>query len=72
MTKSMIQDTIYCLNEFPSDNGSSDTIIPDAIVKLLSFPNYDKLILDLVSYAQVHMGTENTTKSRTIGAISLQ
>ena len=46
MTTDMIQDAIYWLNAFPSDNGVSDTLSPDAIMNGLPNPNYDKLTID--------------------------
>ena len=72
MNKSVIQDSIYWLNAFPSDNGVSYPLSPVAIVQGLPNPNYDKLIIYFVSYAQLHTGTDNTTKSRTIEAIDLR
>ena len=71
MTKAVIQDSIYWLDSFPSDNGASDTLIPDAILQGLPNPKYDKLTIYFGSYSQVHTCTNNTTKSRTIGAIAL-
>ena len=45
----MIQYDIYEINEFPSDNGLSDTLIPAAIVQGLPNKNYDKLTIDFRS-----------------------
>ena len=72
MTKDVIQDSIYWFNELPSDNEVSDTLSTDAIVEGLPKPNYDKLTIDSGSYVQVHTGTNNNTKSRTVGEITLR
>ena len=64
MNKAVIQDSIYWLNAFPSDNGLSDTLSTASIVQGSPNPNCDKLTIDLGSYAKLHTGTKNTTKSK--------
>ena len=72
MTKAAIKDSIYWLNVFTSDNRLSNTLSPDEWEQVLPNPNYDKLTIDFWSYAQLHTCTNNTTKSRMVGAISLR
>ena len=72
MTKAVIQGYIYWLNIPPSDNGVSDKLSSSEIIQVLRNPKYDKLTVYFGSYAQVHIGTKNTTKSITIGAIYLR
>ena len=67
----MVQDSIYWLNAFPSDNLVSDTLVLDEIVQVLTHPNYDKITIDFGSYAQLHTDTDNNTRSIMIGDISL-
>ena len=71
MTKAVIQDAIYWLNESPSDNVVSDILSPAIIVQELTNPNYYKLTTELWQYSQLHTGTDNNTKSITVGAIYL-
>ena len=45
MTKVLIQDAIYCLNSFPSDNVVSDTLDTSAILQGLPNQNYDNITI---------------------------
>ena len=71
MIKAVIQDTIYWLNTFTSDNGVYNTLSLYAILQTLLDPNHGKVTINFGLYDQLHTGTDNTTKSITIGAISL-
>ena len=59
---------IKCLNVFPSKNGISSNLSPSAII--LGSPNldYNKLNITFGAFAQVYIGTTNSTKQRTVGA----
>ena len=72
MENVVIRYDIYWLNEPPTYNGLSDTLSTFAIVQGLININYDNLNIDFGSYAQVHPGTNNNTKSITAGSIDLQ
>ena len=56
---------------FSSKNGISSDLSPAAII--LGSPNldYNKLKIIFGAYAQVYRGANNSTKKRTVGAISL-
>ena len=71
MTILLVQDTVTFLNMYPSKNGISSDLSPAAII--LGSPNldYNKLRITFVAYAQVCIGTTNSTKYRTVGAIVL-
>ena len=68
---SMVKDMITCLNMFPSKNGISSNLISAAII--LGSPNldYNKLKITFGAYSQVYIGTTNSTKQRTVGAIAI-
>ena len=70
MTRSLVQDTITCLNMFPSKNGISKELSQAAII--LGPQNlYDnKLKVTFGVYAQVYIGTTNSKKQRMVWAIS--
>ena len=67
----MVQDMITCLNIFPSKNGISSDLIPAAIILGSPNPYYNKLKFTFGAYAQVYIGTTNSTKQRTVGTIAL-
>ena len=62
---------ITCLNVFPSKNGISRDLSPAAIILGSPNPDYNKLKIKFGAYAQVYRGTNNSTKQRTVGVISL-
>ena len=72
MTISLVQDMITCLNMFPSKNGISSNLNLAAIILGSSNPDYNKLKITFGAYEQVCIGTTNSTKQRTIGAIALR
>jgi len=72
IVKAIVQDTIHWLNAFPSDTGISDTLSPAAIVRGIPNPDYNAIKITFGSFVQVHVGTDNTTKSRSVGAIALR
>ena len=63
---------ITCLNMFPSKNGISSILSPAAII--LGSPNldYNKIKITFRAYEQVYIGTNNSTKKITVGAIALR
>ena len=71
MKKAVIRDAIYWLDSFPSYNGLSYALCTATILQGLPIQNYDKLTIGYISYAQLHTGTDSTTKSITIGMIPL-
>ena len=72
MTRSLVKDMITCLNMFPYKNGISSNLSPAAIILGSPNPDYNKLNITFGAYAQVYIGTTNSTKQRTIGAIALR
>ena len=72
ITRSLVQDMITCLNMFPSKNGITSNIIPSAIILGSPNPDYNKLEIKFGLYAQVYIGTTNSTKQITVGVISLR
>ena len=61
-----------CLNMLPSKNGISSDLIPAAIVLGSPNPDHNKLKITFGAYAQVYIGTKNSTKQRRVGAIVLR
>ena len=59
------------LNMFPTKNVISSKLNPAAII--LGSPNtyYNKIKIKFGAYAQVYIGTTNSTKQRTVGEIAL-
>ena len=71
ITISLVQDIITCLNMLPYQNGISRNLSPVAIILWLPNPYYKKLRISFGEYSQVYIGTNNSTKQRTVGVISL-
>ena len=63
---------ITCLNMFPSKNGISSNLIPEAIILWSPIPDYNKLKITFGAYAPVYIGTTKSTKQRTVGVIALR
>ena len=72
MTRYPVQDMITYLNMPPSKNGISSDLIPAAIIIGSPNPDYNKLKITFWAYAQVYIGTTNSTKKRTVGVIELK
>ena len=68
----LVQDIITCLNILPPHISILSDLNPAAII--IGSPNLDdnKLKITFGAYAQVYIGTTNSTKQRTIGAIALR
>ena len=62
MTRSMVQDMITFLNILPSKNGIPSNLSPSDIILGSPNPDYNKLRITFVAYAQVYIGTTNSTK----------
>ena len=62
MIRSLVQDMITCLNMFPSKNGVSINLSPAAIILGSPNPDYNKLKIKFVAYAQVYIGSTNSKK----------
>ena len=71
MTISLVQDMITYLNMFPSKNGISSNPSLAAIILGSPNPDYNKLKITFGEYLQVYIGTNSSTKQRTVGAIAL-
>ena len=63
---------ITCLNMLPSKNGISSHLSPAAIILGSPNPYYNKLKVRFGAYAHVYIGTTNSAKQRTVGAIALR
>ena len=72
MTISLAQDMITRLNMLPYKNGISRNLIPETIILGSLNPDYNKIKITFVAYTQVYIGTTNSTKQRTVGAIALR
>ena len=59
-----------CLNMSPPQNGISSDLIPVFIILGSLNLYYNKLNITFGAYAQVYIGTTNSTKQRTVEAIS--
>ena len=57
---------ITFLNMFPSKNGISRDLNPEAIILGSSNPYYNKLDITFVAYAQVYIGNTNSKKQKTV------
>ena len=60
---------VNCLNILPSKNVISNYLSPAAIILGSPNPDYNKLIIMLGSYTQVHIVTTNNKNHRTVGSI---
>ena len=72
MTKNLVEGIVGLLNDFPSKNGVSQTMSPSMIVTGAQMPDYNIKRIVFGSYAQVHLGTTNTMKHRSVPAIALR
>ena len=63
---------ITCLNNFPNKQGISRTLSPSAIILGKPKTNYNTLTISSGAYAEVFESTDNTMKSRSVGAIALR
>ena len=57
---------------FRSKNGISGDLSPVSIILGSRNPDYNKLKIIFVAYAQVYIGTTNSTKQISVGAIALR
>jgi hypothetical protein len=72
MCDKMVQASAFWLNMFPPEDGVSNTLSHHKLVVGLTI-NYNKHCkLEFGSYAQGHKDHNNTTQTRTTGAIALQ
>ena len=71
MTRSLVQNIKTCLNIFPSKNGLSRDLSSAAIILGSPTPDYNTLKIMFGEYAQVYIGTTNSTEQRTVGVIAL-
>ena len=72
MIDANIQDKITWLNQFPPTDYLSDSIGPSGMILGTPKVDYNNLCLDFGQYCQVHDGTTNTARSRSVGAIALR
>ena len=71
MIKELVTFAAHSNNMLPSSDGISDTLSPATIVTGSPKDDYRSMKLEIGSYVQVYDGTSNDTKSRTLGAITL-
>ena len=73
LLQGMVAHVMQCLNQFPWDNGISDTLSPASIVTGVPLPDFNSLTLEFGSYVQVFEDNNptNTPKARSLGAIAL-
>ena len=72
MIKKMVQGANDYLNYIPSENGIGGwSMSPAGIVDGKGAINCDMLKLQFGAYVQLYRGTDNTTTSRSVGAIAL-
>ena len=72
MTKNLVEGIVGLLNDFPSNNGESQKMSPSMIVTGAQMPDYNIKRIVFGSYAQVHLGTTNTMKHRSVPAVALR
>ena len=72
MVDANLQDKITWLNQFCPHNYFSTTIGPSGMILGTPTLNYKNLKLDFGQYCQVHDGTSNTQKPRSVDAIALR
>jgi hypothetical protein len=70
MIKELVSMATRTHNMLPHHDGISDTLSPTTIVTGLPKPDFNTLTLEFGSYVQVYDGTNNNTKSCTLGAIA--
>ena len=73
MMRAAIESANKSLNQFPANNGASDTMSPLTIMTGCPNPDYNDMKIEFGAYAQVFEANEptNTVKARTTGAIAL-
>ena len=71
MTTALLEHVVSWLNDFPSNDGISDTLSPSAIVVGRPNLNMNQPLIEFGAYAAVHNGTTNTMKGRVTPAIAL-
>jgi hypothetical protein len=71
MVRELVAFAARTYNMFPSLDGISATLSPEAIVTGKPKTDYNCLELEFGTYVQVYDGTSSDTKSRTLGAIAL-
>jgi len=71
MIQELVHHAVKGLNQFPGQNGISDTLSPLTIMTGRANPDYNDLKLEFGSYVQVFEDNDpsNTTTSRNTGAI---
>ena len=69
----MVSDAVRCLNQFPRENGISETMSPASLVTGVGNPDYHHMRVELGAYVRVFEDNtpSNTLKSRSVGAIAL-
>ena len=72
MTKLVVQEVVYWLRALPTDSEISNTLSPSAIVIGTPKIDFKHLKLTFGSYAQLHPGTRNTTKTMIVVGIALR
>jgi hypothetical protein len=73
MTKAAIENANKLLNQFPGQNGLSDTLSPLIIMPGRVAPDYNDMKINFRTYTQVFEDSDptNTLRARTTGAIAL-
>ena len=71
MTIALVELANHWLNQFPEQDGISDTLSPSAIVLGTPKPDCNRLKICFGSYAQVFDSTDNTMQRRSTPAIAL-
>ena len=71
MVPSLIPCVVKWINESPSENGISSTMIPAMIVEGKGKPNFNHKCITFGSYDMVYTGTTNDMKRRSVPAIAL-
>ena len=71
MTIALVELANHWLNQFPDQDGISDTLSPSAIVLGTPKPDCNRLKICFGSYAQVFDSTDNTMQRRSTPAIAL-
>ena len=72
MVRSLIEAIAGVLDNFPSNNGISDTLSHVAVVEGKSKFDFDRAMIPFGSYALVYEGTTNIMKPRSVPAIALR
>ena len=72
MITSIVEWMITCLNDFPNKNRISQTLSPSTIILGKPKTDYKTLTISPGVYAEVFDSTNNTMKSRSVGAIALR